>query len=253
MNDKERLQMDLFIANDAIGDLNLEGSKINCEKCKNRGYNAFIEDGYITYRECECMFKRKNWLTIKNSGLEHVIKQYTFDNYKVTEKWQEHVLKLAKDYATNHKNNWFYIGGQIGSGKTMICTSIVGDMLSRNIQVVYMIWRDELRKLKSLLGTNEYSNNITKLQKAKVLYIDDFFKGDKLPSSYDTDIAFEILNYRYNNRLPTLISSEYVLDAIMKENQAIGSRIFELTGTKYLINLQDDVHKNTRLNGTLNR
>ncbi|MCK9576727.1 MAG: hypothetical protein M0R51_12460, partial [Clostridia bacterium] len=102
---------------------------------------------------------------------------------------------------------------------------------------------------KSLFGTVEYTNTINGVQRAKVLYIDDFFKGEKEPSSYDTDIAFELLNYRYNNKLTTIISSEYLLDTIMKDYEAIGSRIYELTNTKYLVNLKKDEQKNMRING----
>ena len=249
MNDKERLEFELFVANDAIGDLNLSDSKIECEACKNRGYVAFIENGYITYRECECMFKRRNWQLIKQSGLEDVIKRYTFQNYISTQNWQKYVLSVAKEFVENFNQNWFYIGGQVGSGKTMICTAIVGYLLSKNVSVKYIIWRDEMRKLKSLFGTVEYTNTINSVQRAKVLYIDDFFKGEKEPSSYDTDIAFELLNYRYNNKLTTIISSEYLLDTIMKDYEAIGSRIYELTNTKYLVNLKKDEQKNMRING----
>jgi len=131
----------------------------------------------------------------------------------------------------------------------MICTAIVGYLLSKNVSVKYIIWRDEMRKLKSLFGTVEYTNTINGVQRAKVLYIDDFFKGEKEPSSYDTDIAFELLNYRYNNKLTTIISSEYLLDTIMKDYEAIGSRIYELTNTKYLVNLKKDEQKNMRING----
>jgi len=248
MNDQERLEFELFVANDAVGDLNLTNDKIDCQECKNRGYVAFIDNGYITYQECQCMHKRRNWQLIKQSGLEDVIKRYTFENYVAKEQWQKYVLDVAQAFTKDFERHWFYIGGQVGSGKTMICTSIVGYLLSKNIPVRFIVWRDELRKLKSMFGTDEYSTTINNIQKARVLYIDDFFKGEKTPSCYDTDIAFELLNYRYNNKLTTIISSEYLLDTIMKEYEAIGSRIYELTTEKYLVNLQKDENKNKRMN-----
>jgi len=59
-------------------------------------------------------------------------------------------------------------------------------------------------------------------------FIDDFFKTekDKSPSTAEINIAFELLNYRYNaqNSL-TLISSEKGLKEITKIDEAVGSRI----------------------------
>ena len=42
--------------------------------------------------------------------------------------------------------------------------------------------------------------------------------------------AFEILNYRYNNKkLITIISTEQSIDNIIEFDEALGSRIYEMT------------------------
>ena len=66
------------------------------------------------------------------------------------------------------------------------------------------------------------------LKTAPVLYIDDLFKGAERPTQGDLNIAFELLNYRYNDeRLYTIISTEKLLDELIAIDEAIGSRIAE--------------------------
>jgi len=116
----------------------------------------------------------------------------------------------------------------------------------------YMLWRDEIVPLKaSVMDDEAYEKAIRKLKEIKVLYIDDFFKTErgKMPTTAEINIAFEILNYRYNNRdLITIISSERLIDDIIDIDEAVGSRIYERSREHCLV-IQYDRTKNYRLNG----
>lgn len=56
-----------------------------------------------------------------------------------------------------------------------------------------------------------------------MLYIDDFFKGKV--SDGDINLAFTLINARYDRRCRTIISSEWSLAEILNLDEAIGSRI----------------------------
>ena len=60
----------------------------------------------------------------------------------------------------------------------------------------------------------------------RILVIDDLFKNGAADA--DVRIIFEILNYRYLNRLPIIISSEMVSFELLDIDEAIGSRIREM-------------------------
>jgi DNA replication protein DnaC len=60
-----------------------------------------------------------------------------------------------------------------------------------------------------------------------VLYWDDLFKPPKQPTAFDIETAFEVLNYRYLNLLPTIISSERKPEQLAMIDEATGSRIIE--------------------------
>ena len=93
--------------------------------------------------------------------------------------------------------------------------------------MIYMGYREEMTALKSKV-TDElaYSSEINRYKKAQVLFIDDFLKG-KITEA-DVNIVYEIVNYRYNNKLPVIISTEKTLDDLINFDEAIGSRLIEM-------------------------
>ncbi len=69
---------------------------------------------------------------------------------------------------------------------------------------------------------------MSRYKSCKVLLIDDLFKGSI--TSSDLNVIFEIVNHRYFNNLPMIISSEKRRDELIKIDEAIGSRILEMCG-----------------------
>lgn len=236
------------IMNDAEG--NLQG--YDCKICHNKGIVYFRQGDEIVSKNCDCMKVRESLARIKNSGLSNLIEKYTFDRYIIEHDFQ----KVVKDKAVNFlKNNakWFFIGGQIGCGKSHICTAIVGELLKQGKQARYMQWRDDVVKLKSHANSYEYELLIKPFKNAEVLYIDDLFKtrAGEFPTSADVNIAFEIINQRYiNPDFITIISSERTISDMLKIDEAVASRICEYAGD-YMINISEDIHKNYRLRGVI--
>lgn len=224
----------------------------DCIICKNKGNIAELINGNDTMRDCKCMQVRHSLDRIERSGLKHLMADYIFDNYKAIEPWQAQAKDMAIAFTSDYENKWFFAGGQVGCGKTHLCTAIVGHFLKMGKSAKYMLWRDEVVPLKALVTDDEaYVSTINKLKRVGVLYIDDFFKTErgKNPSTADINIAFELLNYRYNNSdLITIISSEMLIDDIIDIDEAVGSRIYQKT-KDYCLVINYDRAKNYRLRG----
>ena len=236
------------IMNDTEG--NLQG--YDCKICHNKGIVYFRQGDEIVSKNCDCMKVRESLARIKNSGLSNLIEKYTFDRYIIEHDFQKVVKNKAESFLKNNAK-WFFIGGQIGCGKSHICTAIVGELLKQGRQARYMQWRDDVVNLKSHANTPDYPYLMKQLQSAEVLYIDDLFKMEvgKNPTSADINIAFEIINHRYvNPDLITIISSEKTISDMLKIDEAVASRICEYTGD-YMINISPDIHKNYRLRGVI--
>ena len=156
-------------------------------------------------------------------------------------------IEYIKDFEEiqNTRQNSVAFIGQVGSGKTHLSISIALNLLERGIGTVYMPYRDEIMKLKqNMMDEEVYQRSIDTFKKAKVLLIDDLFKGDfnrfqgkETMNESSVRIIFEIINYRYLNNLPIIISCEYNADKRLDADEAIGSRIIEMT-KNYLVEIE---------------
>ncbi len=253
-SDEERKKRNIKYAEaDAERYNSLEGdlTGYDCPKCKNKGWIGVVTGETWSMAPCECRSIRNSMSRIHESGLADAVREYTFKSYRADEPWQRDVLTKAVEFA-KAPEGWFYIGGQVGSGKTHICTAITAHLMKKGKEAVYMRWIDDTVKLKALKGYDEdYSRRVDKFKDAEVLYIDDFFKTEKgqRPTAADVNIAFELLNHRYNSRrLITIISSERTLKELLDVDEAIGSRIKQRCGGNY-IQVERSSDRNYRLRG----
>lgn len=244
--EREKTERECSVFNDLEGSL----SGYNCPKCKNKGviykprFNDYHKYWYPTSIDCDCKKIRAEINRREKSGLNKLVQKYTFDSYNATQEWQKTVAKKACDYV-RHIRGWFFIGGQVGCGKTHICTAIVNALISRGKAARYMIWADEITKLKQYsTEPKDYNRLLNELKNAEILYIDDFIKA-KNPTASDIDNTFKIINHRYNEDLPTIISSELSISQILHIDEALGSRIVEMTGDNALY-IAPDSDKNMR-------
>ncbi len=260
LSDEEFAQMKCDSFNRKEGNLH-EYDGYHCELCKNKGSFLRAEkiNGIYTevLCECECQKTRRSIRAMMKSGLKNIIEDYTFEKFDTAEIWQVTLKEKALEFVKNHSGKWFFIGGQSGCGKTHICTAIAGEFLKARKNVRYMVWRDDIAKIKGCITDAEaYAEIMNTYKAAEVLYIDDLFKNGKgfdgkvqPPTGADIQAAFEILNYRYNNKhLITIISSERSLYELVKIDEALGGRISEMTFDKgFGFNIKKDRGKNYRL------
>ncbi|MEI3276555.1 MAG: ATP-binding protein [Evtepia sp.] len=205
-------------------------------------------------RPCQCQKVRQSIRQMRRSGLQHIIQDYTFAKFQATEPWQQKLKAAAQAYAQSLEG-WFFFGGQSGSGKTHLCTAICRKALHQGKQVRYMLWRDDVSRIKAVANQGEeYNAAIAPYKHAELLYIDDLFKTGRSfdsrsprPTTADVNVAFEILNYRYTAKLPTIVSSECVLDDLIQIDESLAGRIAERA--KNLFELGPDRGKNYRLRG----
>lgn len=244
-------------ANSESGKLNQQDG-YDCQICRNKGYiiRAVEENGFwrIVAQECQCMKIRRTIRRMEKSGLKNLMRDYTFGKFEASENWQKTVQNAAASYAKSPQG-WFFIGGQSGCGKTHICTAICRELILQGLDVVYMLWRDEITRLKAMVtDVDKYDNNIQLFKRAEVLYIDDFFKMGRgvgnndiqKPTMADINIAFELLNYRSINNLQTIISSEFNIAELLEIDQALAGRIVENANPMPIV-IRPDIKKNYRL------
>lgn len=221
----------------------------SCPICRNKGFVAGVYHNYLfDYWEwrlnpCSCNSLRTSENNLKASGLP-TQDRYTLEKFEAKENWQREYLGLAERYRTGHDNQWFFVGGQSGAGKTHICTALAVSFINLGKKCMYMDWVTEGRRLASIVMQDEdYSKAINHYKKCDVLYIDDLYKGGVTAGILR--LAFELINARYFAGKTTIISSQFTLPAIEKADQAVAGRIREMCGD-YIYNIADDISKNYR-------
>lgn len=261
---QEYMQVKCDMYNAEPGYLN-ERDGINCERCKNRGHFWIVTKNPLfgcyaeTQIPCRCAKTRSIIRKLNNAGLQNVVRDYTFDKYKTPDKWQESVKQKAMRFCQDDQNKWFFIGGQSGAGKSHLATAIAVHYIKQGMDVEYMQWLEDIKRIKSYMKDGEeYERQMKQFKEAPVLYIDDLFKegngvnsDDNLFTQTDVRCTFEIINYRYNNpQLVTIISSEKTIPDMVSIDEAFAGRIAERTqAAGYCINLGRDIKKNWRLKG----
>ena len=212
-----------------------------CQICKDSGFVMKVkEDGYEYATPCKCREIKIAKDRLKRSGLAKEFTDKSFENYVTGDNAQlMDAKKTAERFAASidegnvNEAHSLLLSGQVGAGKTHLGTACSMSLINKGIAVIYMGYREEMTSIKSkILDEAAYSKEINKFKNAPVLFIDDFLKG-KITES-DVNVIYEIVNYRYNNKLPVIISTEKTLDELINFDEAIASRLIEMC-TGYIV------------------
>lgn len=197
-----------------------------CPDCLGKGEIAVLRDGEFQIMRCQCLVKKLAMKRVRRSGLGEMYDKLTLDTYSDDTEWQKKLKIKAEEYL-QEQGGWFFLCGTPGSGKTHLTCAIARELLEAGREVRYMMWRQEAPRLKAMVNDREeYERRMDDLIACEVLVIDDLFKGKV--SEADVNLAFELLNARYNSPSKrTIISSERDMADILNIDEAVGSRIAE--------------------------
>lgn len=212
-------------------------SKYSCQKCKD---TEFIiskdENGIDRYRKCECVEAKVAQRLLNKSGISEEFQTKTFNNFddrglepiKIAKYKAIEYFKRFSD-AEHDRINSILLCGQVGSGKTHLGMALANNLIkTKKVAVIYMEYRQAATRLKQLITDDyDYNMELDKYKRARVLFIDDMLKGKVTEA--DINLLYEIVNYRYLNKLPMIISTEKTKEELINFDEAIASRIIEMS------------------------
>ncbi len=238
-------KLEQYIANHKhiSGSAGVEERKYNCLDCKDIGWTMIMQNGHEAARKCKCYELSHAKKLMKKSGISEEFQKKKFENFDILDNPQlSNAKRKAVAYVENFietenkMRNSIMFSGQVGSGKTHLGTAICGELMRMGIAVVYMAYRETVTRLKQhITDETKYDRELKQYMRARVLYIDDLLKGK--PTEADVNIMYGIVNYRYMNCLPVIVSTEKSLDEILMFDEAVGSRLIEMC-RKNIISLQ---------------
>jgi len=116
------------------------------------------------------------------------------------------VVKTVKEYA-EHPVNWLLLRGGYGVGKTHLAASVANKVAHSGMRVLFVVAADLLDHLRATFQPGSpvsYDQRFNEVRRAWLLVLDDL--GVKNVTPWAQEKLFQILNYRYVARLPTIIT-----------------------------------------------
>lgn len=176
-------------------------------------------------------------------------KKMTFINYKrrtdLSLEQQDNMdaaYRLAFDFARNPEG-WLVFMGETGCGKTHLAAAIVNYRYEIGKSALFIVVSDFLEYLRSAFSPQSQESHDQLFESVKLtplLVLDDF--GEHSMTPWVKEKLYQLINYRYNAQLPTVITTQYSLDQIMgKVDPSISSRLadrrisvtFNITATDF--------------------
>lgn len=206
-----------------------------CSKCKGSMWITWTDsEGCEMGSRCECFEPTMARKRLRNSGITSAFRDKGFNNFdtrglkmlaQAKQSCIDYCFGFSEIQETRH--NSVLILGQVGSGKTHLTMAIANALLEHHkVGVRYMGYREEMTRLKQHITDGVgYTAMVEQFKRASVLVIDDMLKGNVTGS--DVTILFEIVNYRYVNTLPVIISSEKDTRELLDFDNGIGSRLIK--------------------------
>ncbi len=166
-------------------------------------------------------------------GLElKLLKEMSFKNFDYKrlnlppEKRQnlEQAYRVALDFAQSPQG-WLVLLGQNGCGKTHLAAAIANHLCQAGKSVRFIVVTDLLDHLRSAFSPESrvsYDELFEKIKKSPVLILDDF--GEQATTPWAQEKLYQLINYRYNARLATVITTCTDLDEI---ESRISSRLVD--------------------------
>jgi DNA replication protein DnaC len=225
-----------------------------CPICKGAGFvHPLLPSGQPDYSRtvpCRCTLpereKGRQSRLRKYSGLEaRLLQNMTFDNFD----WkranlppeQRENLKKAFDTALDFAKvpeGWLVFLGVNGCGKTHLAAAIANYRLKEGKLAKFVVVPDLLDHLRSTFSPESpvsYDQLFEEVKNAPLLILDDLGKQSTTP--WAEEKLYQVINYRYNHQLPTVVTTNCSLDEI---DSPISSRLADpKIGVVWNINAPD--------------
>ncbi|HHX43658.1 MAG TPA: ATP-binding protein [Chloroflexi bacterium] len=145
----------------------------------------------------------------------------TFEAFRTTDSGSpmiavalQEALNTAREFAENPKG-WLVFTGSYGSGKTHLAAAIANYRLEQGLPVLFIVTPDLLDYLRASYAPNSpssYNERFEQVRTIELLVLDDL--GTQNATPWAAEKLYQLLNYRYNAGLPTVITTNQSIEAM---------------------------------------
>jgi len=200
-----------------------------CPLCKGRGY--LRHDVPLDHPDfgrlfaCQCrlaQIEARRFSALRNVGNLGHLARMTFETfvpegYGLSPQKRQNLRAAflrARQFAEN-PHGWLVIRGGYGCGKTHLAAAIANRRISQGHPALFVVVPDLLDHLRSTwtpANPVSFDQRFEEVRAAPLLILDDL--GTQSSTSWAQEKLFQVLNYRYNAQLPTVITTNHELSEI---------------------------------------
>ncbi len=168
--------------------------------------------------EVQARMQRKLYSLSQLEDLRHL----TFESFKPEgrvglaeneRKSLQAAFQRSQHYASRPLG-WLLLQGRLGVGKTHLAAAVANQAVSAGLPTLFVTVPDLLDALRAGYRTEDssFEERFEQVRGAGLLVLDDL--GTQNATEWAREKLFQILNYRYINRLPTLLTTNLALEQI---------------------------------------
>lgn len=198
----------------------------NCPHCGGLGYLStdhpvgHPDFGKLTICTCrkEAVSKQYTRKLFAFSNLNE-LKELTFENFEPRGKiglgeYQSSSIEFAYNQANHFAHSlegWLLIQGRFGSGKTHLAAAIANLTVKNGVQTLFITVPDLLDSLRFSFNDPEatFEERFEEIRQSQLLILDDF--GTHNATSWAQEKLFQIINHRYINQSPLVVTTNLAL------------------------------------------
>lgn len=220
--------------------------KPTCTLCRDRGHLFVGPKRELV--PCGCVARRRSLRLMQRNGFDPE-KIKSLDEYLPANREQARLktdaARFITSFRTGRTEEGMMLCGQQGSGKTHVAKAIAMALImrSRSVEVLIMRYIETLRQLKTIVLDGEaYDTLFRRYAHAELLIIEDMYKDRSQTATplSETDVRHlrPIIDHRYENGLPTIVTTELIAERFHAVEGSIGGRLlqkatyYEITGAK---------------------
>jgi DNA replication protein DnaC len=201
----------------------------SCPICQGVGYlREDVPVGHPRFGEivpCQCLqsqLEAQRLAELRAISNLDALARFTFDRFTpegvalpgVQRNNLREAYEVARAYAED-PNGWLVLLGGYGCGKTHLAAAIANEQIARGRIALFIVVPDLLDYLRATYSPHSsatYDERFEQVRSAPLLILDDL--GTQSSTEWAEEKLYQIFNYRYNARLPTVVTSNQELEAI---------------------------------------
>lgn len=207
-----------------------EAGQPNCEICGGLGYvrpeHPVGHPDFGKLEICACRqaeVSRHSHDSLFSYSQLNELKDLTFDNFEPHGRIGlgehqaaslEYAFNQSKQFASTH-NGWLLLRGKYGCGKTHLAAAIGNFAVENRIKTLFITVPDLLDSLRFAYNSGSetsFEERFDEIRRCPFLILDDF--GTQNTTQWAQEKLFQIINYRYINKLPMVVTTNLELDQI---------------------------------------